>query len=182
MKFLPLELKDAFLVSLEKREDSRGFFARYFCENEFKANGLESHWAQMNTSMSVEVGTLRGLHFQRAPYAEVKVVRCLRGAIWDVIVDIRKDSETYGKWFGAELNSENRTMMYIPKGFAHGFVSLTDSAEIFYLVSAPYSPDFEGTLRWNDPMHGIIWPIKPKVISEKDAVVPDWHFDNALEV
>lgn len=144
--------------------------------------GLETRWVQMNNSMSIEIGTLRGLHFQRPPQAEVKIVRCLYGAIWDVIVDIRKGSPTYGCWFGTELSSENRTMMYVPRGFAHGFVSLTGPAEIIYLVSAPYSPEHEGTLRWDDPMHGIAWPMVPRMISDKDKAAADWRDDNAIEV
>jgi len=180
MIFSSLPLAGGYLINLEKRKDDRGFFARYFCEREFADHGLETRWSQINNSMSKHKGTLRGLHFQRPPKAEVKVVRCLRGAIWDVIVDLRKDSATYGKWFGTELNEENRTMMYIPIGFAHGFISLTENAEILYLVSESYSVEHENTLRWDDPFHGIQWPIKVSFISEKDKFVSDWHDNKAI--
>ncbi len=168
MKFEKTNLKGNFLVNLEKKEDSRGFFARYFCENEFLAQGLNTRWVQINNSLSKDEGTLRGLHFQREPNAEVKLVRCLKGSIWDVVVDLRDSSESFGKWFGAKLTDKNRTMMYVPKGFAHGFISLEPNTEILYLVSDFYSPNSEGTLIWNDPDISIKWPIQPKVISEKD--------------
>jgi len=162
------ELKGNFLIDLQPRVDVRGFFARYFCEKEFSKAGLNTRWVQINNSMSCNIGTLRGLHYQRAPHAEVKLVRCIRGSIWDVVVDLRSGSETYGKWFGATLSEENRTMMYVPKGFAHGFVSLESDSEILYLVSDFYAPEAEGTLIWNDPDVGIKWPINPQVLSDKD--------------
>lgn len=168
MKFDSTILKGNFLINLEKKEDDRGFFARYFCEKEFMDQGLNTKWVQINTSASKQLGTLRGLHYQKEPSAEIKLVRCLKGAIWDVVVDLRKDSETYGKWFGAELSDENRTMMYVPKGFAHGFVSLQSNTEILYLVSEFYTPNLEGTLIWNDETVDINWPIIPKIISDKD--------------
>jgi dTDP-4-dehydrorhamnose 3,5-epimerase len=180
MIFTPLSLTGAFLVNLKILEDERGFFARYFCKTEYALHGLETNWVQINNSMSKHKGTLRGLHFQRNPKAEVKVVRCISGAIWDVIVDIRKDSVTYGKWFGTELNEDNRTMMYVPRGFAHGFISLTDYAEIIYLVSEFYSAEHEGTLRWNDEFHGIRWPTEVNNISEKDKSVRDWEAQMAI--
>ena len=168
MKFKETKLKGNYLINLEIKKDKRGFFARYFCEKEFLKQGLNTKWVQANNSLSKEVGTLRGLHFQREPNAEVKLVRCLKGAIWDVVVDLRDGSETFGKWFGAKLSDENRTMMYIPKGFAHGFVSLEPHSEILYMVSNFYSSDSEGTLIWSDKTIGINWPILPLVISEKD--------------
>lgn len=168
MKFEPTNLKGNFLINLEKKEDDRGFFARYFCEKEFFQKGLNIRWVQINNSLSKDEGTLRGLHYQREPNAEVKLIRCLKGKIWDVIVDLREDSETFGKWFGAELSEHNRTMMYVPKGCAHGFISLQPNSEILYLVSDFYVPDAEGILIWNDAKVGIEWPIKPQVISEKD--------------
>lgn len=168
MKFKETKLKGNYLINLEIKKDKRGFFARYFCEKEFLKQGLNTKWVQANNSLSKEVGTLRGLHFQREPNAEVKLVRCLKGAIWDVVVDLRDGSETFGKWFGAKLSDENRTMMYIPKGFAHGFVSLEPNSEILYMVSNFYSSDSEGTLIWSDKTIGINWPILPLVISEKD--------------
>ena len=169
MKFEPTTIKDNLLINLEKNEDERGFFARYFCEKEFSEKGLNAHWVQINNSASKEVGTLRGLHYQREPNAEVKLVRCLKGAVWDVVVDLRDGSKTFGKWFGAKLSDENRTMMYVPKGFAHGFISLEPNSEILYLVSDFYAADSEGTLFWNDQIVGIDWPIMPKVISDKDT-------------
>ena len=158
------------MIDLDLREDERGFFARYFCEKEFSNAGLNTRWVQINNSMSCDVGTLRGLHFQCPPNAEVKLVRCIRGSIWDVVVDLRKGSNTYGKWFGVTLSDKNRTMMYVPKGFAHGFVSLESDSEIFYLVSDFYAPEAEGTLIWNDPDVDIQWPIQPQALSDKDLL------------
>jgi dTDP-4-dehydrorhamnose 3,5-epimerase len=168
MMFKETKLKGNYLIDLEIKKDERGFFARYFCEKEFLKQGLNTKWVQANNSVSKEVGTLRGLHYQREPNAEVKLVRCLKGAIWDVVVDLRDRSETFGKWFGAKLSDENRTMMYVPKGFAHGFVSLEPNSEILYMVSNFYSSDSEGTLIWSDKKVGINWSINPKVISSKD--------------
>jgi dTDP-4-dehydrorhamnose 3,5-epimerase len=170
MKFEPTNLKDNFLINLEKKEDDRGFFARYFCEKEFLQKGLNIHWVQINNSLSKDEGTLRGLHYQREPNAEVKLIRCLKGKIWDVVVDLREGSETFGKWFGAELSEHNRSMMYVPKGFAHGFVSLEPNSEILYLVSDFYEPSKEGTLIWNDIDVAINWPLTPKIISSKDKL------------
>jgi len=168
MKFKETSLIGNYLINLELREDERGFFARYFCEREFSVIGLNTQWVQINNSMSREAGTLRGLHFQRPPHAEVKLVRCLRGAIWDVVVDLREGSETFGKWFGATLSDENRTMMYVPKGFAHGFISLVPNSEILYLVSNFYEAESEGSLIWNDPDVNIQWPMAPQIMSDKD--------------
>ena len=168
MKFIENYLRGSFLIEPELRIDDRGFFARYFCTEEFSKQGLNSSWAQINNSLSNEIGTLRGLHFQRPPNAEVKVVRCIQGSIWDVIVDLRENSFTFGKWFGAELNSVNRKMMYVPKGFAHGFITLESNSEIIYLVSDPYRVESEGSLLWSDLDVGIDWPIEPRYISEKD--------------
>mgnify|MGYP000344228416 CR=1 FL=1 len=180
MIFNKLPLKSAYTIDLDKREDDRGFFSRYWCKNEFAEKGLNTTIVQINNSMSRQKGTLRGLHFQRRPKAETKIVRCLRGAIWDVIVDIRAGSPTYGKWHGVELNEGNRTMMYVPKGFAHGFISILENTEIIYLVSEFYSSEHENTLRWDDPFHGIEWPIQPQVISEKDNNVPNWQDNFAI--
>jgi dTDP-4-dehydrorhamnose 3,5-epimerase len=173
MKFNKTPLVGAYTIDLEKRGDDRGFFARMFCEREFGEAGLETHFVQVNNSLTGKKGTLRGLHYQLPPAAEVKVVRCVRGALWDVIVDIRAGSPTFGKWFGAELTAENRSMMYVPRGFAHAFVTLTDDAEAIYLVSAFYSPENERGVRWNDPAVGIDWPVEPVEISEKDGKWPD---------
>lgn len=173
MKFNSTPLHGAFTIDLEKRGDDRGFFARFFCEKEFAAAGLESRFVQINNSLTSKRGTLRGMHYQLPPDAEVKVVRCIKGSLFDVIVDLRPDSPSFKHWFGAEISAENRRMMYVPRGFAHGFVTLTDDAEAFYLASAFYSPENERGLRYNDPAIGIDWPTVPTETSEKDAQWPD---------
>jgi dTDP-4-dehydrorhamnose 3,5-epimerase len=173
MKFHNTPLEGSRVIELEGRGDDRGFFARYFCEREFTANGLQARFVQINNSLSTRKGTLRGLHYQLPPAAEVKVIRCVRGALWDVIVDLRPDSPTYKQWFGAELNAENRLMMYVPQGFAHAILTLSDDAEAIYLVSNFYSPEHERGVRWNDAAVGIAWPIEPVEISPKDANWPD---------
>jgi dTDP-4-dehydrorhamnose 3,5-epimerase len=165
-------LHGAWLIDLHKRGDERGFFARAFCKDEFASRGLESEFAQVNTSLSSNAGTLRGLHFQLPPAAEVKLVKCIRGELWDCIVDLRPRSPTFMKWFGANLSADNRTMMYVPRGFAHGFITLADDTEVLYCVSAAYAPDRERGLRWNDPDLGIQWPREPSTISVKDE---SWH-------
>ncbi|NGX43823.1 MAG: dTDP-4-dehydrorhamnose 3,5-epimerase, partial [Chlamydiae bacterium] len=139
MKLMPTPLKGAFLIDLEKRGDERGFFARLFCREEFTQHGLESRFVQANNSLSVEEGTLRGMHYQLVPHEETKLVRCISGSLYDVILDLRKDSPTFGQSFGTVLSAENRRMMYVPRGFAHGFLSLEQDTEIFYLVSEFYS-------------------------------------------
>jgi dTDP-4-dehydrorhamnose 3,5-epimerase len=168
MIFHPLYLKGAYLIDLDKHEDERGFFSRLYCEKEFKKHKLASKWAQINNSYSEKKGTLRGLHFQRYPNAEIKLVRCVRGAVWDVIVDLRYQSNTFGNWYGAEINEDNKTMMYVPQGFAHGFITLTDHSEILYLVSNFHNQSLEDSLAWNDKDVGIKWPIAPLIISAKD--------------
>lgn len=184
MLFNPTPLRDAFTIDLEKRGDDRGFFARFFCVDEFERHGLETYFVQANNSLSTRRGTLRGMHYQLAPSAEVKVVRCLRGAVWDVIIDIRPDSPTFGRWFGEELTAENRRMMYVPRGFAHGILTLADEAELLYLVSDVYAPQQERGIRWNDPRFGVRWPIEPTEVSPKDAAWPDfdpaWHGTEVL--
>ena len=172
MIFNELPLKGAYTIDLEKREDGRGFFARFFCPEEFENQGLNISVIQMNTTLSKERGTVRGLHFQRPPKAEIKIVRCISGSIWDVIVDIRKDSPTFGKWYGAELNDNNRTMMYVPKGFAHGFQTLADNVELLYLHSEFYSKKNEGGLLYADKTVNIDWPLPVSEISERDKVHP----------
>jgi dTDP-4-dehydrorhamnose 3,5-epimerase len=167
-------LEGARLIEPEKRGDNRGFFARYFCEREFAGDGLETRFVQINNSLTSKRGTLRGLHYQLPPAAEVKVVRCVRGSLWDAIVDLRPDSTTYLKWYGAELSAENRLMMYVPRGFAHAILTLTDDTEAIYLVSAFYNPEQERGLRWNDLAIAIKWPIDPTEISPKDAKWPDF--------
>jgi dTDP-4-dehydrorhamnose 3,5-epimerase len=174
VKFHPAPLKGAFLIELEKRGDERGFFARFFCEREFAGAGLATRFTQINNSLSAKRGTLRGMHYQLAPAAEVKVVRCVRGALFDAIVDLRPDSPTFARWFGAELNEDNRLMMYVPRGFAHAILTLRDDTEALYLVSDFYSPENERGLRWNDPRFAIDWPMQPVEISAKDAAWPDF--------
>jgi dTDP-4-dehydrorhamnose 3,5-epimerase len=175
MKFTSLPLKDAYLIDLEKRSDERGFFARLFCQEEFIANGLEANFVQMNNSFSNEKGTLRGMHYQLPPAAEVKVVRCIKGSIYDLILDIRPHSPTFRKSFGAILSEENRKMMYIPRGFAHGFLTQEPNSELLYLVSSVYNKDLERGIRWDDPYFKIEWPTVPKLISERDRLHPDFH-------
>lgn len=173
MKFHKTPLEGAYLIELERRGDDRGFFARVFCEKEFGAAGLETRFAQINTSLSGKAGTLRGLHYQLPPSAEVKIVRAIKGALWDCIVDLRAGSATYARWFGAELNDDNRLMMYVPRGFAHAILTLSDDVEAFYLVSEFYAPQSERGVRWNDPAIGVEWPREPVEISDKDRSWPD---------
>jgi dTDP-4-dehydrorhamnose 3,5-epimerase len=172
MRFVPTTLKDAVLIELDKRSDARGWFARIFCEEEFAAAGLKTRFVQSNASANPRAGTLRGMHFQHPPHAEVKVVRCTRGAIFDAIIDLRPDSPTYGKWEGFRLDVDNGRMLYVPEGFAHGYQTLEDASEVSYLVSYPYTPGAEGGLRYDDPSFGIAWPHEVTVISEKDAGWP----------
>jgi len=168
-------VQGAYLIDLEKRGDDRGFFARVFCEKEFGQRDLVTHFVQFNNSLSAERGTLRGMHYQLAPKSETKLVRCVRGALWDVVLDLRADSPTFGELFGAELSAENRRMMYVPKGCGHGFVTLSDATEAFYFADEFYAPDLERGVRWNDAKFGIEWPIEPKVLSDKDQKWPDFN-------
>lgn len=172
MRFIQTPLAGAYIIDLEKIEDERGFFARFFCTKEFEKRGLESKFVQVNNSLSVEKGTLRGLHYQLYPKQETKIVRCIKGALYDVIVDMRQESPTFGRSYGAELTEDNRLMMYVPKGFAHGFLTLTDNSELFYLVSEFYAPEWERGVRWNDPALNIRWPIEPVILSKKDSEHP----------
>jgi dTDP-4-dehydrorhamnose 3,5-epimerase len=175
VRFMETPLPGAFLIDPEPRGDDRGFFARVFCAEEFAAAGLETRFVQINNSWSRHRGTLRGLHYQVEPHAEVKVVRAVSGALWDVMLDVREGSRTFGRWFGAELTAANRRMMYVPRGFAHGFVTLTDETEALYLVSTPYEAASERGVRWDDPAFGISWPVQPAVLSDKDRGHPDFE-------
>ena len=175
MKFTPTPLKGAFLIDLEKKEDPRGFFARLYCCEEFKDYALEPKIVQANDSWSVSKGTLRGLHYQLPPKSETKLVRCLSGSLYDMIVDIREGSPTFGKSFGAELSAENRRMMYVPRGFAHGFLTLEDNTEIFYLVSEFFSKELERGIRWDDPFFDLDWPEAPKIVSDRDVSHPNFN-------
>lgn len=176
MKFTETPLKGAYLIDLTPREDERGFFARLFCSDGFKKRGLESQFVQVNNSASKFSDTLRGMHYQLPPHEEVKIVRCIRGSLYDVIVDLREDSPTFRKWFGHLLSENNRTMMYVPKGFAHGFLSLEHNAEVLYLVSQNYAKDAERGVRWNDPAFDIKWPKEPLHISERDRQHEDFIY------
>ena len=180
MKFIKTSLDGAYIVQLDKIEDDRGFFSRLYCSDDFKNMGIKKKIKQVNNSYSEHMGTLRGIHFQINPKAESKLVRCIQGALFDVIVDLRKNSVTYKKWFGAKLSSDNRKMMYVPEGFGHGFLTLEDSTEAIYFVSESFSPKHEKTLHWNDKKIGIKWPIKPKVISKKDQSNP--NFDESFHI
>jgi len=169
MNFIETEIKDLFVVELNKIGDERGFFARTWCEKEFADKNLTSKMLQANTSYSKEKGTLRGLHYQVSPHEEAKLMRCIKGAIFDVAVDLRPDSKTYKKWFGIELTESNRKMLFIPEGFAHGYQTLVENTEAFYMSSAFYAPEAERGLRWNDPAIGINWPVTEELnITEKD--------------
>lgn len=172
MKFTALPLLGAYVVELERRGDDRGFFARTFCVEKFAAHGLQTHWAQCNISFSAKAGTIRGLHFQRPPMAETKLVRCTRGAIFDVIVDLRLGSATYGHWHGERLDDGNRRMICVPEGFAHGFQTLSDDVEMLYFHSAPYSAAHEGGVKWDDPRLGISWPLPVTDMSVRDRGFP----------
>ena len=175
MKFIPTPLNGAFVIELEKRGDERGFFARAFCIKEFESIGLSHNLVQINNSLSKDTGTLRGMHYQLATKSEDKIVRCIKGKLYDVIIDLRPNSSTFKKWFGAELSAENRLSLYVPKGFAHGFITMEDNTETFYLVTEFYSPENERGIRYNDPEFNIKWPIEPKVISDKDLNHPDFN-------
>lgn len=174
MHFLPTPLSGAVLVQLNRLEDERGFFARSFCVREFEAAGLNPAVVQCNISRNKHRGTLRGMHFQIPPFAEAKLVRVTKGAIHDVIVDLRPSSPTFTKWFGVELTEENHAALYIPEGFAHGFVTLADDTEIFYQMSNYYSPEHARGFRYNDPAFGIVWPEDIKVVTQKDTQYSDF--------
>jgi len=173
MKLINLPLSGAFLIELQLISDERGFFARTWCTEEFERLGLNPKLVQCSISWNARRGTLRGLHYQTEPYAEAKLIRCCSGAIYDVIVDLRPASPTYGKWIAAELTSENRRMLYVPEGFAHGFQTLIDDTEISYQISASYQPDHARGVRWNDPAFGIEWPISHPILSARDRAFAD---------
>jgi len=168
MIFKEIKLRGAYIIELEPLEDERGIFARSFCQKEFDEHGLNIRIVQCNISYNKKKGTLRGMHFQVAPYKETKLVSCVSGAIYDVIIDLRTDSSSYRQWYAIELTSENRQMIYIPAGLAHGLQTLADNTTVFYQMSEFYHPECAGGVRWNDPAFGIEWPMKPSVISAKD--------------
>jgi dTDP-4-dehydrorhamnose 3,5-epimerase len=179
MQFRDTPIHGAYVIDLDKRGDERGFFARALCQKEFEAVGLPTDFVQINNSLSVVKGTLRGMHYQLAPYAETKLIRCIRGSLWDCILDLRPESDSFGKWFGTELSAENRRMMVCPKGCAHGFMTLEPNSEVFYFVDEFYNPDEERGVRWDDPEFGIQWPAEPMLLSDRDRQHPDfdpqWH-------
>jgi dTDP-4-dehydrorhamnose 3,5-epimerase len=172
MIFKPLSFDGAFEVLLEPHGDARGFFSRFYCDEEFARHGLNTHWMQMNLSFTLGVGTLRGLHFQRGTAAEVKLVRCLRGRVYDVIVDLREGSDSFGQHVSIELDAEQRNSIYIPRGFAHGFQTLEDEVELQYFHSQRYSPTQEGGVHLMDSHLAIDWPLPPAQMSERDRNLP----------
>lgn len=172
MKFTETRLKGAFIITPDLIEDERGFFARTFCRREFEEHGLNPHLVQCNISFNIAKGTLRGMHYQTHPHAEAKLIRCTAGAIYDVVIDLRAQSPTFRQWFGAELSAENRRMLYVPEGFAHGYQTLTDNAELIYHHSAFHSPKHEGGIRFDDPALNIAWPWPVSAISPKDQYYP----------
>ena len=180
MKFNKTKLDGSFVIDLDKREDERGFFARLFCINEFDQNQADRNIVQINNSLSRDKGTLRGIHYQLSPKSETKIVRCIKGSLWDVIVDLRPDSPTFLQWFGETLSAENRRMMFVPKGFGHGFITLEPDTEAIYFVTEFYSPEHERGLRWDDPKIAIEWPIEPVIISEKDSQHKDFDINYNL--
>jgi dTDP-4-dehydrorhamnose 3,5-epimerase len=175
MTFTETELKGAFVVGVRKIEDERGFFARGWCRKEVEGAGLNPNLAQINFASSRKKGTLRGMHFQVAPDAEAKLVRCTRGSIFDVIIDLRPDSPTHGHWLGVDLSADNHLMLYVPEGFAHGYQTLTDDAEMYYMTSAFYAPSAAGGVRYDDPAFDIQWPLPVAVISDADKRWPDYR-------
>lgn len=175
MRFVELELPGVIAIEPERLEDDRGFFARLFCERDFAARGLATHWVQSSISHNTHRHTLRGMHYQAAPNAEIKLVRCTRGAIHDVLIDLRPDSPAFMRHAAIELNASNRTMVYVPEGVAHGFLTLEPDTEVFYQMSAFYAPESARGVRWNDPAFGIEWPAVPSVIHPRDAAYPDFE-------
>ena len=168
MIFIETKLKGAFVIELQRLEDDRGFFARTFCHKEFQEHNLNTSIVQSNISYNKKKGTLRGLHMQLPPHQESKLIKCISGAIYDVIVDMRQESVTFQQWISVELNSENHKMLYVPEGFAHGFITLKDATEVSYQMNQFYKPGVEKGFRWDDPALQISWPMTPQVISEKD--------------
>jgi dTDP-4-dehydrorhamnose 3,5-epimerase len=174
LKFTETFLRGAFLIELEPHGDERGSFARTFCHDEFERHNLNPSVAQCSTSFNARRGTLRGMHYQTKPHEEAKLVRCTRGAIYDLIVDIRPESETFKKWFAVELTALNLRMLYIPEGFAHGFQTLEDESEVFYQISASYHPESSRGIRWDDPAFDFRWPIEERIMSDRDRAFADF--------
>ncbi len=175
MIFTETPLPGAFVIAPVRQEDERGFFARTWCQREFEAHGLVTRWVQCSISFSKKKGTLRGMHYQAAPYEEVKLVRCTMGSIYDVIIDLRSESPTFMQYFTVMLSSESRKMLYVPVGFAHGFQSLEGNTEVFYQMSEFYAPECVRGVRWDDPAFAIEWPEDDRIISERDRDFPDYR-------
>jgi len=175
MEFIPLRVAGAFLIEPTKFEDDRGFFARTWCAREAEDRGMAVRVAQCSTSFNERRGTLRGMHYQLPPYEEAKLVRCTAGTIYDVILDLRTGSATFGQWFGVELSAANRLLLYVPEGFAHGFQTLADNTEVFYQMSEFYAPEYAQGVRWNDPAFGIQWPDHERTIIERDQQYADFR-------
>ncbi|MDE3179938.1 MAG: dTDP-4-dehydrorhamnose 3,5-epimerase [Acidobacteriota bacterium] len=173
MIFAETKLRDVFIIEPERLQDDRGFFARTFCQEEFRAHGLKTEFSQCSVSYNAKKGTLRGMHYQTAPYEEAKLVRCTRGAIYDVAFDLRPGSSTLRQWAAAELTAGNRRMLYVPEGCAHGFQTLEDETEVFYQISTPFHPESARGLRWNDPAFAIDWPLPNPILSKRDGSLPE---------
>lgn len=169
MKFHSTKLEGSYLVDLEPVQDNRGWFARYYCKDEFKKIGHDKEWVQMNHSFTNKKGSVRGMHYQLRPHREIKLVRCISGVVFDVIIDLRSGSPSFLNWFGTELSASNKKMLYIPEGFAHGFQCLTENCELLYHHTEIYTPGSEGGIRYNDPKINIEWPLDVSVISDRDA-------------
>ncbi len=182
MRFVPSPLPGVYVIEPERHADERGYFARTWCAEELAAQGLESGLAQSSVSFNQRKGTLRGLHYQAPPFAEVKLVRCVRGALFDVAVDLRPDSPSFRKWFGIELTAENGRGLYVPRGFGHGFLTLADETEVSYQISARFSPPSARGVRYDDPFLGIRWPAKVEVIAARDRDYPDVTERTLLEL
>jgi dTDP-4-dehydrorhamnose 3,5-epimerase len=175
MIFEPTLLPGAFVITPERLRDERGFFARTFCRRDFETHGLNPDVAQCNISVSARLGTLRGMHYQRPPHAEAKLIRCTAGAIYDVIIDLRPSSPAFRRHFGIRLEPSDDKMLYVPEGFAHGFLTLEDDTSVFYQMSQTYEPSHAAGVRWNDPVFGIVWPLEPTVMAERDRAYPDFR-------
>ena len=174
MTFTETKLKGAYLIDPEPVDDERGSFARTFCRKEFAAHGLHTDWVQSSWSLNKQRGTLRGLHYQLSPYEEIKLVSCTHGALYDVIIDLRKDSPTFMQSLGVKLSGDNRRMLYIPRHFAHGYQTRMEHTEVSYLISEYYHPEYARGIRWDDPAFGIHWPIPERILSERDQSFPLW--------
>ncbi len=172
MIFSETTLPGVYVLEVERREDARGFFARTCCRDEFMRHGLPPAFVQSSVSFNRRRGTLRGMHFQRSPRAEGKLVRCTRGVMYDVVVDLRKDSRTFRRWIAIELSEDSRRSVYVPPGCAHGFQTLTDDVEVLYSMTEPYAPELADGVRWDDPAFGIHWPLQPPILSDRDATFP----------